>query len=65
LADRVAHATGAPPSEISDHGPATLMDQLTVMVYDVSAVLGVSDAENSSAASALTRDLANLRRELR
>jgi hypothetical protein len=35
LADEVALTTGLPVSEVPDCGPATLMDQLRVMVYDV------------------------------
>jgi hypothetical protein len=35
LADEVAMTTGLPVSEVPDCGPATLMDQLRVMVYDV------------------------------
>jgi hypothetical protein len=38
LADGVAQASGIPASAVPDLGPATLMDQLTVLVYDASAV---------------------------
>ena len=55
LADGVAEATGVPASVVPDCGPATLMDQLTVLVYDASAV---------AVTSRLAEDLANLRREL-
>ena len=55
LADQVAQATGVRPSAVPDAGPATLMDQLTVMVYDASA---------AGLASTLAGDLAGLRREL-
>ena len=55
LADQVAQATGVRPSAVPDAGPATLMDQLTVMVYDASA---------PGLASTLAGDLAELRREL-
>jgi hypothetical protein len=68
LADRVAAATGDPASEVPDLGPATLMDQLTVMVYDASATATRSTAARSiatGATSTLADDLASLRRELR
>ena len=55
LADRGAQLSGIPPAVVPDLGPATLMDQLTVMVYDVSA---------SSVPSKLEEDLASLRRQL-
>jgi len=61
LADGVARATGVPGSEVPDLGPATLMDQLTVMVYDASAAALTSSALTST----LAQDLASLRRELR
>ncbi len=57
LADQVAAATGAPLAEVPDHGPATLMDQLTVLVFDASAA--------GQEGEALEADLASLRRELR
>jgi len=60
LADGVARATGVPASEVPDLGPATLMDQLTVMVYDASATALTSSALTST----LAQDLASLRREL-
>jgi hypothetical protein len=60
LADGVARATGVPASEVPGCGPATLMDQLTVMVYDASATALTS----SALASTLAQDLASLRREL-
>jgi hypothetical protein len=70
LADGVARATGVPASEVPasevpasevpDCGPATLMDQLTVMVYDASAAALTSSALTST----LAQDLASLRREL-
>ena len=59
LADGVAQATGVPASVVSDCGPATLMDQLTVMVYDVNAA-----ATTSGRVSTLAQDLVSLRREL-
>ena len=69
LADQVATATGAPGAEVPDLGPATLMDQLTVMVYDASTAGAGLHALTSSPAlglgSTLAGDLARLRRELR
>ena len=55
LADRVAAAGGVASSVVPDLGPATLMDQLTVMVHDASA---------AALTSTLVADLARLRREL-
>ncbi|MEP7368932.1 MAG: hypothetical protein ABI662_04705 [Dermatophilaceae bacterium] len=52
LADRVAEAIGVPSSVVPDLGPQTLMDQLTVMVYDASATTLTSDAR----ATTLTSD---------
>ena len=67
LADRVAEVTGIPASLVPDCGPATLMDQLTVLVYDTCAA-DVTSARTSTLATmsapALGQDLANLRREL-
>ena len=37
LADRVAALRGTPAQRVPDLGPATVMDQLTVMVYDLFA----------------------------
>jgi hypothetical protein len=59
LADEVAAATGVRASAVPDCGPATLMDQLTVMVYDASAA-----AVPSSRTPTLVQTLASLRREL-
>ena len=63
LADAVAMGAaredGVPASAVPvvpDLGPATLMDQLTVMVHDASAAALIST---------LAEDLASLRRELR
>ena len=65
LADGVAEANGVPTSAVQDRGPATLMDQLTVMVYDASAVALTSAVPASAAlTSTLAADLASLRREL-
>jgi hypothetical protein len=55
LADRAAQRGGIPPAVVPDLGPATLMDQLTVMVYEVSII---------SMPSTLEEDLASLRRDL-
>jgi hypothetical protein len=55
LADQVAHVTGVRPCVVPDCGPATLMDQLTVMVYDASA---------ARVTATLAEDLAKARREL-
>jgi hypothetical protein len=67
LADRVAEVAGAPVSVVPDCGPATLMDQLTVMVYDACAT-AVTTARTSTLESTLTstlrQDLGSLRREL-
>jgi len=64
LADGVAEANGVPASMVPDCGPATLMDQLTVMVYDASAVAVTSAVPASALTSTLADDLASLRREL-
>ncbi|MEP7191802.1 MAG: hypothetical protein ABI903_02945 [Actinomycetota bacterium] len=67
LADGVAEVAGLPASVVPDRGPATLMDQLTVLVYDASAA-AVTAARTSALDSTLTptlrQNLANLRREL-
>jgi hypothetical protein len=61
LAERVDKANGVPPavfpaaSKVPDLGPATLMDQLTVLVYD---------ASRAAVASTLAEDLVSLRRDL-
>jgi hypothetical protein len=59
LAERVAEANALPACVVPDCGPATLMDQLTVLVHDASAA-----AVTSTATSTLAQDLASLRREL-
>jgi hypothetical protein len=67
LADGVAEATGVPATVVPDCGPATLMDQLTVLVYDACATALISARTSTLASSpvpALGQDLANLRREL-
>jgi len=67
LADRVAEVAGIPASAVPDCGPATVMDQLTVLVYDTCAA-DVTSARTSTlartSAPALGQDLASLRREL-
>ena len=67
LVQCLADVTGVPASVVPDCGPATLMDQLTVVVYDTCAA-AVTSARTSTLAStsapALGQDLANLRREL-
>jgi hypothetical protein len=55
LADGVAEVTGVPVPVVPDFGPATLMDQLTVVVYDACA---------AALTSTLGRDLANVRHDL-
>jgi hypothetical protein len=55
LADQVAQVTGVRACAVPDAGPASLMDQLTVMVYDASA---------AAVTPTLVDDLASLRREL-
>jgi hypothetical protein len=61
LADGVAKAGGVTASPVPDLGPATLMDQLTVMVHDASAAAGDGEGDPTST---LARDLATLRRNL-
>ena len=56
LADRVAQAQGAPSVDVPDLGPAVVMDQLRVLVFDASAA-GLSDG--------LAEELAALRGTLR
>ena len=61
LADGVAESTGLPRVAVPDCGPATLMDQLTVMVYDATTAAAPQDLAPSN----LAQDLATLRRTLR
>lgn len=56
LADEVAAATGLPPDGVPDVGPAVVMDQLRVMLFDYQ----VCGLELSTAAGRLT----DLRRSL-
>ena len=58
LADRVAGLRGTPAAQVPDLGPATVMDQLTVMVYDLFATQ--PDAEVSD----LVSELSGIRRSL-
>jgi len=59
LADEVAQATGTRRCGVPDCGPAALMDQLTVMVYDASAA-----EVTATRPSTLVQDLVRLRHEL-
>ena len=61
LADVVAEANGIAASVVPDIGPATLMDQLTVLVHDASAA---AVTPTLAVTSTLAEDLARLRREL-
>jgi len=60
LADEVAQATGTRRCGVPDCGPAALMDQLTVMVYDASAA-----EVTATRPSTLVQDLVTVRHELR
>ena len=66
LADAVATANGVGPSAVPDLGPATLMDQLTVLVHDasVAAARTVDPVTSTPVTTGLAEDLATLRREL-
>jgi hypothetical protein len=64
LADQVAAANGIPASAVPDCGPATLMDQLTVLLYDASAS-ALTSGQEADLTWSLANDLANLRRDLR
>lgn len=65
LADEVSAASGIPVTQVPDCGPATLMDQLTVMVYDLMALADTEDeAQRSARSTTLAQELATLRREL-
>jgi hypothetical protein len=52
LADRVAGLRGRPAQHVPDLGPAAVMDQLTVMVYDLFATQ--PDAKVSDVVSELS-----------
>jgi hypothetical protein len=65
LAQRAAQLSGIPSAVVPDLGPATLLDQLTVMVYDASAAAMILLPQTSTVAtSTLVADLAILRRDL-
>ena len=65
LADRSAQLGGTPSAVVPDLGPGTLLDQLTVMVYDASAAASASLPQASTVeTSTLVADLAMLRRDL-
>jgi hypothetical protein len=49
LADRVAGSRGAPSRSVPDLGPAVVMDQLTVMVFDACAADPAPDAAELAA----------------
>ena len=55
LADRIAQASATPPPAVPDLGPAVVIDQLRVLVYDACAA-GLGDG--------LEEALAGLRRSL-
>jgi hypothetical protein len=63
LADGVAQARGLSPAVVPDCGPATLMDQLTVMVYDASVISKTSTGVTTRP-TPLAQDLTALRRSL-
>lgn len=56
LADVVADAEGRPRVEVPDLGPAVVMDQLTVMVYDTQRATSGDDI--------VAAELSELRRKL-
>ncbi len=58
LADRVAETRGAVPQQVPDLGPAAVMDQLTVMVFDLFLFQPRADP------AAIADELAGIRREL-
>jgi hypothetical protein len=58
LADRVAGLRGRPPSPVPDLGPAIVIEQLRVMVYDVCA------AEPDANLTWLGDELRGIRRQL-
>ena len=66
LANRAAQLNGIPSAVVPDLGPATLMDQLTVTVYDASNAAAATSlpATSTVATSTLVSDLARLRRDL-
>lgn len=72
LADEVAATKGEPTVSVPDCGPAALMDQLRVMVYDVmlhdpeldDAKAAAMATPRSARSSWLAQELADLRRAL-
>jgi hypothetical protein len=65
LAERAAQLSGIPSAVVPDLGPATLLDQLTVMVYDASgAATTLLPQASTVSTSTLVADLAMLRRDL-
>lgn len=67
FADDVCHRRGLPPVPVPDLGPAALIDQLTVLVYDASRARrtsGDSTADPARTGGGIAQDLADLRRAL-
>ena len=58
LADRVAGARGAPPRDVPDLGPAVVMDQLAVMIFDLFRARPGTDP------AAVADELAGIRKSL-
>jgi hypothetical protein len=58
LADRVAGARGVATQPVPDLGPAAVMDQLTVMVFDLFR------AQPGADPTAVAEELAGIRRSL-
>jgi len=58
LADRVAASRGGPSRPVPDLGPAVVMDQLTVMVFDL------FDGQPGTDPAAVADELAGIRRSL-
>lgn len=56
LADAVAAATGQPRAQVPDLGPAVLVDQLRVMIYDWRQA-GLEEADLADRLTALRRSL--------
>lgn len=58
LADRVAGSRGGPSRQVPDLGPAVVMDQLTVMVFDL------FEAQPGTEPASVADELAGIRRSL-
>ncbi|WP_374968297.1 hypothetical protein [Terrabacter sp. BE26] len=58
LADRVAQACGGAPQPVPDLGPAVVMDQLSVMVFDLFRAAPATDP------AVVADELAGIRRSL-